>query len=77
MNIPRNDVATCLVKCKERECRAGYFDKGVAPLQCEKAVPTNGRMRLFAARFGSQATFRGWVWKFFRLRKKPLFSVIP
>ncbi len=55
-----------------------HFDKVVVPiLKCEKAVPTNGRMRLFAARLCCQATFKGWVRKFFRLRKKPLFSVIP
>lgn len=37
MTVPCNDVATCLVKCKEGNAVRGlHFGKGVAPLQMRK-----------------------------------------
>lgn len=58
MNIPRNKLSTCLIKCIEWKLWSGTFwQRGYTYFKCEKAVPTNGRMRLFAARFWLSGDF--------------------
>ncbi|KEQ30221.1 hypothetical protein N180_06735 [Pedobacter antarcticus 4BY] len=49
-NIPLENVATCLLKCKVLDMRGCHFDKMVAPLRCKKTALTIGRECLFAAR---------------------------
>ena len=78
MNIPRNDVATCLVKCGVGKVWSRrILTKGLHRLDAKRLPrPSEGSVFL-PPDFSGQATFIGCVRKFFRLRKKPLFSVIP
>ncbi|TYR38289.1 hypothetical protein FXV77_03140 [Sphingobacterium phlebotomi] len=48
---PTHNLATCLEKCRERNGVAVHFTKWLHLIQCEKAVPTNGKICLFAADF--------------------------
>ena len=39
MNIPHDNAATCLVKCKKGNCGAAHFNKVAASLLMQKGCP--------------------------------------
>ena len=67
-NIPRNNVAICLVKCKERECvERCILTKWLHLFNAKRLSRPSGGSVFLPPDFSGQATFIGWVRKSFRL----------
>lgn len=73
MNIPHNNTATCLVKCRGRECAERcILAKGLHRFRCKNAFPTEGRNCIFAARFLLSGDFYGVGKEISQIVKKAL-----
>ncbi|AIM35303.1 hypothetical protein KO02_00430 [Sphingobacterium sp. ML3W] len=68
LNIPRKNLAICLIKCKGRKCGADILSKLVAPwLIAKMRFRLKEGIAFLPPDFSGQATFIGWVVKSFKL----------